>query len=610
MAFNSDERRWVRALWEPALNIETIKQNIAVGNFSSGEASLIVVDSPYGAAKRLVHMKGLTLASDVALPSEPVGIVPFVVDNGVAPCVAVAIQSSLLVYRNMRPYYRYNIPFSEGEDLPPGEAYLWEQAVVKEAIDAEKLNQNLTEIRLSNGILKMSFQSQFFLTSTPQIQAMILAEAIETYKNLGKRPTLNNVTITCLTTMKKDASVDEVDVLVIGTDLGKIYFVDGQTYQLLEKIQLPPDFTPYKLITAGEFMEDSEFHLFVICRGREEVLLLTKSSNNGIHVKKEIYLKSFVVTAVVTKMKHIVFGTRDQRLLWYNLKGKKQKELQLTDRIIDMEVFYHDARNYSGILIAFPQKVEIHLEPSYMCLDTLKIFEESHIQSISWIKYGKYGREPEVLLVGFGLPVDKCSDNSGMAIYMFRRTATLEAVGIVGPPVPKRKLQIPKRTKVFVENAEREINNAKHMHASYQRDMFLLRLKITKEYHNLSLQSHGAVPMSSEAEAFDISLDINGFGPSFLINIKLRANAEMPEKPTKRYFVFKYDHSLYHFDYTIIPVPDILHQNNEITFANNVKCLNPEKDLRGDVKVYLINALKRPPVWQTSFEMPLSEKPQ
>lgn len=56
------------------------------------------------------------------------------------PCIAVAIGNSLLIYRNMKPYYRCNV---EPVDLSPTEVSLWTAAMEKQ-IGVGSLVEGLT----------------------------------------------------------------------------------------------------------------------------------------------------------------------------------------------------------------------------------------------------------------------------------------------------------------------------------------------------------------------------------------------------------------------------------------------------------------------------------
>lgn len=132
-------KRWIRFLHEPMTNIETAKPCMALGDINGdGENKLVLVDFATNQC-RLKLLKGLTLVTDTFLPDEPAGVVTFMEENATLPSIAVAVGSSILIYRNMKPYYRCNI---ESMDLDPSELQLWKGA--KEgSVGAEQLFEGL-----------------------------------------------------------------------------------------------------------------------------------------------------------------------------------------------------------------------------------------------------------------------------------------------------------------------------------------------------------------------------------------------------------------------------------------------------------------------------------
>uniref|UniRef100_A0A914DT03 Bardet-Biedl syndrome 1 N-terminal domain-containing protein n=1 Tax=Acrobeloides nanus TaxID=290746 RepID=A0A914DT03_9BILA len=130
LELNPQQKRWVRALWEPLANLEANKSCIAIGNIQGDyDFKLLAVDFSQPTC-HLKLFKGLSVISDSVLSDMPAGIITFVCDTGQldSPCVGVACGGSILIYRNMKPYYRYNIP---QQDLSQMEISLWNRAAEK-----------------------------------------------------------------------------------------------------------------------------------------------------------------------------------------------------------------------------------------------------------------------------------------------------------------------------------------------------------------------------------------------------------------------------------------------------------------------------------------------
>lgn len=132
----------------------------------------------------------------------------------------------------------------------------------------------------------------------------------------------------------------------------------------------------------------------------------------------------------------------------------------------------------------------------------------------------------------------------------------------------------------------------------------MLRLHVTKAFAELTSTNSGLVP-TRDSEKMDVNVDVNGFGPYFRINIRITVAGEMVNH--QRWIAFSCDKSMYSIDRDLIPIP-ILINNVEFNFTNGIKCLDPEKGIQGEVKVFILSENRRAPLWATSFEMPLSEQ--
>ena len=362
-------------------NIETSKECVAVGDINGdNDYKLVLVDFA-GDQCRLKLLKGLTVVNDSFLTDFPAGIVVFVSDPGHSPCVAVAVGSSLLVYRNMKPYYRYNLPQNE---LHPTEVELW-KAGIQKSISLKELLAGLENLKSEVPIQKMSFHSQYFLTlDNEDAKLEVLGQILS---NFGEKLNISNLLITCITTIKKvENSKNETDVIVVGTELGSIFWIDSQAYSILNHFQI--NGTPDKIFTHGQY--DLESRTFV-CTRESDIIVLKKNTQGEI-TSSSIPMKSPILSIAANK-NHIVLATKKNTLIFCTFKGKKQSEVQLSEPVIDMETFFYEPRQYSGLLVAFKNHVSIYIDQ--FVVDTLKVDAD-----VEWIKFGRFGREDAVLIIG------------------------------------------------------------------------------------------------------------------------------------------------------------------------------------------------------------------
>uniref|UniRef100_A0A914QZE9 Bardet-Biedl syndrome 1 N-terminal domain-containing protein n=1 Tax=Panagrolaimus davidi TaxID=227884 RepID=A0A914QZE9_9BILA len=375
-------KKWVRLLFEPDTGIVSIKDCVSTNDITGdGDHKLVIVDFAETQC-RLKLLKGLNFITDAHLPDEPAGVVTFYSEDSQMPCVAVAIGNSLLIYRNMKPYYRCNV---DPVDLNPTEISLWTAAMEKQ-IGVGTLVEGLSNLRKTDSITKMSWKSQYFL-SLPnlQLQEETLSQLIS---NSAAKLNLTNVFITCLTTMKRNLNNDKCpDIIVIGTELGAIYCIDSSAFNVVFHTVI--EGTPDKIVCIGEY--DSEWRFFIALREGDCIILRKKPSDTKIN-KTNLNLRNYV-TAICQTRTQVVIASRDNKLIFCSHKGKKQSEKMLSETIIDLEAFYYRPRLYSGAMVVFRNRIDLYIDGQIV--DSMK-FDSP----IKWVKYGKMGREESVLIVG------------------------------------------------------------------------------------------------------------------------------------------------------------------------------------------------------------------
>ncbi|RCN24132.1 hypothetical protein ANCCAN_30178, partial [Ancylostoma caninum] len=135
-------------------------------------------------------------------------------------------------------------------------------------------------------------------------------------------------------------------------------------------------------------------------------------------------------------------------------------------------------------------------------------------RSLSWIKFGQFGREEGALIIG--------TRDGGLLVKLFRRKASLdERVDLAAPPKAYNiKLNIPKKSKIFIDQTVRERDNVTQINQTYQRDLFLIKYHATKAF--AAMASTSAASISTDPNhSVDIAVSVNGFGPKFRLTVKL-----------------------------------------------------------------------------------------
>ncbi|VDM47497.1 unnamed protein product [Toxocara canis] len=245
-------------------------------------------------------------------------------------------------------------------------------------------------------------------------------------------------------------------------------------------------------------------------------------------------------------MFQLVVACEDRTISFFSAKGRRQNQMKMDSPIRCIDAFVYAPRQYTALLVALDNEVRIYRE--LFLMDRLKID-----CPIKWIRYGPMGREEGALVVG-------------SKMKLFRRTAKLdEKCEEMGPPAAQnKKLNVPRRTKIFVDQTIREREQAQMMH--------------------------------------QISVEINGFGPTFRLIVKLRVSSIQPLE--SHWLTFHYNEEMYAFDDCLIPLPALV-PGMTYVFNTLVHCLNPEKGLSSDVRVLL--SAKSTVIVAALVTMPISE---
>uniref|UniRef100_A0A1I8BAA9 BBS1 domain-containing protein n=1 Tax=Meloidogyne hapla TaxID=6305 RepID=A0A1I8BAA9_MELHA len=574
--------KWTRALWEPAAGVQTSKDFVALIDLQGrGDYQLILVDEsslPF----KLKLFKGLKPIVESALAECPTGIVGFACDSGNSDstCLAVACGSSLLIYRNMKPYYRYNVP---QRDILSSELELW-SLLSKSQIQKGQLIEGLKLLQQQHSISELSHQSQRLLTfeedkSIENIQELqnlfidfVLKDNKENNNENGNLinpipPPLTNVQITCISTIPRNQSINSaVDVLILGTEMGSIYFVDSQAYTVVRKDNIAA--VPVKILPTGHY--DLEYRI-VICTRENDVFVLRKNS------KGECNINSFYIREHPF---NFVFATRRRRLIFYSQKCRRQNSMQFDEDIVDLEHFYYEPKQYEGVLIAIGNEINLFIDQ--LRVDTIKMD-----RAIEWIKFGRMGREEGVLVIS--------TEGGGLCVKIFRRVATFdEGTRSAAIGIQQRKsanissIELPKRSRTFVDQSLRERENPKLLHQIYQRNWFMVKWHSAKMF--AALEGGGRAGELAAAtggsEPLQVQYELLGFGPNFRLQIKIFCSAML-----------------------LLPR---LFTNKQVKFYSDVRCLHPENqhligEEETEVRIILMRMDRKRPIWSANFQMPVSE---
>uniref|UniRef100_A0A8C4L5V1 Bardet-Biedl syndrome 1 n=1 Tax=Equus asinus TaxID=9793 RepID=A0A8C4L5V1_EQUAS len=135
--------------------------------------------------------------------------------------------------------------------------------------------------------------------------------------------------------------------------------------------------------------------------------------------------------------------------------------------------------------------------------------------AVTSLCFGRYGREDNTLIV--------TTRGGGLIIKILKRTAVFaEGAGEVGPPPAQAmKLNVPRKTRLYVDQTLREREAGTAMHRTFQTDLYLLRLRAARAYVR-ALES-SLNPVSATArEPLKLHAVVQGLGPTFKLTLHLQ----------------------------------------------------------------------------------------
>uniref|UniRef100_A0A3B4ZU67 BBSome complex member BBS1 n=1 Tax=Stegastes partitus TaxID=144197 RepID=A0A3B4ZU67_9TELE len=582
--WSGDGGKWLDAHYDPVAGLYTFSSCVDLADLSGdGESRLVVGDLGSGCSgMKLKVYRGTALMSESTLLDLPAGLVAFFMDlhEPRIPAVAVASGPCIYVYKNLRPYFKFTLPGLEVNTL---EQDVWQQ-VREGQIDPLTLKEMLESIRKKADV-PLSVRSLRFLS--------LDADDMDDFVQLHKlQPIRRQTVITCIGTLKKStADEDGVSCLVIGTESSDVFILDPEAFIILSKMSLPA--APTAMDVTGQF--DVEFRITVACRNGN-IYILRRESDKP---KYCIELSSHPV-GLVRLGKNVVVGCTDESLLngFHGMthkccifQGKKLWRTVLAAPITTMAAMDLPTRGFQAVLVGLAN-CEVQLFRDKNLLSTIKTPDV-----VTSICFGRYGREDGTLIM--------TTKGGGLMVKILKRTAAFDdrdsAPG--PPPAQSIRLNVPKKTKLYVDQTLRERENGLVMHRAFQMDLSRLRLAAAKAYVK-ALES-SLTPMSSSlTEPLKMNAVVQGLGPSFKLTLNVQNTAAC--RPVMNLAIsFLYDESLYRMrsPYLRIPllVPGLIYPVE--TF---VECTS-DKGISDIIKVFVLHEGRSSPLLTAHINMPVSE---
>ncbi|CAB1333129.1 unnamed protein product [Coregonus sp. 'balchen'] len=540
MKENSETSKWLDAHYDPVANLYTFSSCIALADLhGDGENKLVVGDLGTGSC----NMK-LKVYRGTGLMSENTLLD---LPTGLVSFLMDQHEPrtpAIAVASGPFIYVYKNLRPYFKFTLPPLEVNALEQDVWNQARET-----------------KLMFHSPFLMLDPQDMEAFV---------NLHKaQPIRRQTVITCIGTLKKNmADEDAVSCLVIGTESKDVYILDPEAFTILSKMSLPS--SPTQMDVTGQF--DVEFRI------------------TSPKPKYCIELSSHPV-GLVRMGKNVVVGCAQETLQGFTQKGKKLWTACLPAPVTTMGVMDLPTRGFQAVLVGLAN-CEVHIYRDKNLISTIKTPDV-----VTSICFGRYGREDGTLIM--------TTKGGGLIVKILKRTAVFDdRDSAPGPPLAQSiRLNIPKKTKLYVDQTMRERENAVAMHRAFQMDLSRLRLAAARAYVK-ALES-SLTPMSSSlSEPLKMNAVVQGLGPSFKLTLNIQNTAAC--RPVMNLAIsFLYDESLYSMRTAFFKIP-LLVPGLNYPIDTFVECLS-DKGISDIIKVFVLREGKSAPLLTAHINMPVSE---
>ncbi|KAK2589019.1 hypothetical protein KPH14_001862 [Odynerus spinipes] len=482
--------RWLEAIWEPSAKIHTLPGGLDMLDVTGdGEARLVSTDlgSVNANSAKIRVYKGSDQITEHNMVDAPCGVAGFYTENGEprSAVLAAAAGSSVYIFKNMRPFFKYCLPHLEAH---PKEREIWHKAGLEEEPNVMTLADDLDSLLKELGASTISPRTLKFLSMDTNLRVSF----VEQYRRI---PLVKNNAVTALGVIRRDSWNDPAcSCLIVGTENGEILVLDPRAFTVMDKHL--PKWPPVAFATTGLWAGDGR----IIVIGRDGNI---GTIRRGSPVKLWEKLGAPAVAISVLTGDGAAVAVMDGTLIGFSKKGVRLWSINVPGIIMDM-VSLPVPQSGLALLAVSTAGFGVRIYDGKHHVDTIKTMEP-----VSAIKYGRMGQEERTMAM--------VTVSGGLCVKILKRTADFSirnAVSMAAPFSGGAKFAIPKKTRLFVEQTIRERSEAKKIHNAFQQGFLRLRLIAAKSAVDLltDCENTGTDPISLEA-------NVLGLGPNYRIQV-------------------------------------------------------------------------------------------
>jgi Bardet-Biedl syndrome 1 protein len=488
---------WLTAFDDPVANIRTVPGALDLGCLlaDQGDAQLVVADT---AASKLRVYSGVALSNEQALLEPPVACCVYRKDDNPVnpPVVAVAAASCVFEYRQLRPFLRFALP---ADPVSEREAEVWLDLAGGKA-DAKLAQAKLMDARRQAPQQPLSRKGTELADAVdPQAVVEMLGTAMP--------PAGARSSITCMTTVAKSREDGAgAACLVLGTEAGDVLVLDPAATKVAKKIQLRSP--PAALATVGAF--DVDYRIVAATRDRTVHVVRNGEVLETAAIELDVQP---VALAVVGRTVFVACMNKTIRAAPLrsagSTRGRSAHVIHLPAPVYCLEQLYHPLTGSRALLASLANgEIRLYHETTRALLSIVKLDSPAVA-----IRFGQYGRERGVLVAA-------CQSGALSVRILSRASSDLSAFAPLSAPPAEQEvpLRVPKKTSLYIEQAQHERDNAAAMHRAFQRELYRVRLDTARAYVKLLTDQQGPV-RNYAGSSLRLSARVQGLGPIFRMRL-------------------------------------------------------------------------------------------
>ena len=524
----ADTSVWLDAWHDPVAGLRTHGMCVRlVDLYGDGDAKLLVADQD----RKLTVYKNTQMISDHALLDVPVAIACYYPDtvSPRIPSIGVAAGPHIFIYRNLRPHYKFTVP-SVPVDQP--ELDVWEALKAEPQPNIEDAVAKLAELRDSGSTLT-SRSLDLLGIGDPAVAY----EFVEAEK---QAPLTQQTVVTCMEVLQKseDGGGQGMSSLVIGSESCKVYIIKHTGYSIACEAELPS--VPVMMAITGSYSVG--YRIVVACRDAKIYTIKGANANCETNVGSSMVIElEAQPCGLVREGKSIYVGTMGNQYHSFHIKGKKNFTVYLPAHITQMELLKQEGQRKTQACILALANGEVRVYNEKELVSSFDVKDE-----VTALRYGRFYKEDNTLVMALR--------SGALSVKILPRNQDLEKSKMPAGPPPEQDipLTVPKKTKLYIEQTQRERDQAVEMHRLFQRDLCKLRLATARAYVKVLTDGHG--PLSYTAgSSLRLNPQVQGLGPIFKLKLDIQNTGNRPIFNVP--LVFSYNQQVYKLSEHMVNLP-------------------------------------------------------